>query len=93
MKTSKTSTALISVTDKSGLDTLAAALRGAGVRIIASSGTKAYLEGVGKSVNVSVHIERIRAVDPDLQTIYQPFTISVDKAWVGEEGIYFFSIP
>lgn len=47
MKTSKTSTALISVTDKSGLDTLAAALHDAGVRIIASSGTKAYLEKAG----------------------------------------------
>jgi phosphoribosylaminoimidazolecarboxamide formyltransferase / IMP cyclohydrolase len=42
-------TALISVTDKVGLPELAAALRDAGLVIIASSGTKAFLEAGGVS--------------------------------------------
>ena len=49
-KTLKASTALISVTDKSGLPELAAALAGLGVHIIASSGTRTFLEGKGIAV-------------------------------------------
>jgi phosphoribosylaminoimidazolecarboxamide formyltransferase/IMP cyclohydrolase len=40
-------TALISVTDKKGLDSFAKVLKGSGYSILASSGTKKYLEGVG----------------------------------------------
>ncbi len=46
----RTSTALVSVTDKAGLPELAAALRGAGLSIIASSGTKTFLEEKGIDV-------------------------------------------
>jgi len=46
----KTSTALVSVTDKTGLPELAAALRDAGVQLLASSGTKSFLESNGVSV-------------------------------------------
>jgi phosphoribosylaminoimidazolecarboxamide formyltransferase/IMP cyclohydrolase len=49
-KTLKASTALVSVTDKSGLPELAAALAGLGVHLIASSGTKTFLEGQGIAV-------------------------------------------
>ncbi|MGD8414740.1 MAG: bifunctional phosphoribosylaminoimidazolecarboxamide formyltransferase/IMP cyclohydrolase, partial [Candidatus Latescibacterota bacterium] len=41
------STALISVTDKSGLDDLAAAFAKAGIHIVASSGTQKYLAEKG----------------------------------------------
>lgn len=41
------STALISVTDKSGLEELAAAFKDAGIRIVASSGTQKYLAEKG----------------------------------------------
>jgi phosphoribosylaminoimidazolecarboxamide formyltransferase/IMP cyclohydrolase len=41
------STALVSVTDKSGLAELAAAFREKGIHILASSGTKSFLEGEG----------------------------------------------
>ena len=47
MRVTETKTALISVTDKTGLDELARAMSDAGIRMIASSGTKAYLESVG----------------------------------------------
>jgi len=40
-------TALISVTDKNGLDNLAATLRSAGYTILSSSGTKKFLESKG----------------------------------------------
>jgi phosphoribosylaminoimidazolecarboxamide formyltransferase/IMP cyclohydrolase len=50
MKTEKASTALISVTDKSGLNKLAAALHEKGVHLIASSGTKTFLEKNNVSV-------------------------------------------
>jgi phosphoribosylaminoimidazolecarboxamide formyltransferase / IMP cyclohydrolase len=43
--------ALISVTDKSGLDGLAKALRRAGVEIFATSSTAAYLDTIGPPVN------------------------------------------
>jgi len=43
----KTSTALVSVTDKAGLDELGAAFKEAGIHILASSGTKAFFEGKG----------------------------------------------
>ena len=43
-QTMKMSTALISVTDKTGLPELAAALGRLGVHLIASSGTRAFLE-------------------------------------------------
>jgi phosphoribosylaminoimidazolecarboxamide formyltransferase/IMP cyclohydrolase len=46
----KASTALISVTDKKGLPELAAALAELGVHLIASSGTKTFLEGKGVAV-------------------------------------------
>ncbi|HET6348428.1 MAG TPA: bifunctional phosphoribosylaminoimidazolecarboxamide formyltransferase/IMP cyclohydrolase [Candidatus Krumholzibacteria bacterium] len=46
----KMSTALISVTDKSGLPELAAALAGRGIHLIASSGTRAFLEERGIAV-------------------------------------------
>ncbi len=46
-KTLKASTALISVTDKTGLAELAGALNQQGIHLIASSGTKAYLEERG----------------------------------------------
>ena len=44
------STALISVTDKTGLPELAAALSARGIHLIASSGTRAFLEEQGMSV-------------------------------------------
>lgn len=44
------STALISVTDKSGLRELAAALSARGIHLIASSGTRAFLEAEGLKV-------------------------------------------
>lgn len=47
MKALQTSTALISVTDKTGLAELAAALNEKGIRILASSGTQSYLAGEG----------------------------------------------
>lgn len=52
MKTTKmkTSTALVSVTDKTGLPELATALRDAGVQLLASSGTKSFLESNGVAV-------------------------------------------
>jgi phosphoribosylaminoimidazolecarboxamide formyltransferase/IMP cyclohydrolase len=52
MKTAKTktSTALVSVTDKTGLTELAIALRDAGVQLLASSGTKSFLESNGVAV-------------------------------------------
>jgi len=43
----KSSTALISVTDKSGLEDLAAAFSKAGIHIVASSGTQKYLADKG----------------------------------------------
>ena len=43
----RTATALVSVTDKEGLAELASALRDAGLAIIASSGTKTFLESQG----------------------------------------------
>jgi phosphoribosylaminoimidazolecarboxamide formyltransferase / IMP cyclohydrolase len=46
-KTLKATTALISVTDKTGLETLAKALVDQGLTLIASSGTKAFLEKKG----------------------------------------------
>ena len=46
----KMSTALISVTDKTGLPELAAALSARGIHLIASSGTRAFLEEQGMSV-------------------------------------------
>jgi phosphoribosylaminoimidazolecarboxamide formyltransferase/IMP cyclohydrolase len=46
----KASTALISVTDKTGLPELAAALSARGIHLIASSGTRAFLEEQGMSV-------------------------------------------
>jgi phosphoribosylaminoimidazolecarboxamide formyltransferase/IMP cyclohydrolase len=46
-KTMKMSTALISVTDKTGLPELAAALAERGIHLIASSGTRAFLEERG----------------------------------------------
>jgi phosphoribosylaminoimidazolecarboxamide formyltransferase/IMP cyclohydrolase len=46
-KTLKAVTALVSVTDKSGLEELAGAFAACGVQIIASSGTKAFLESNG----------------------------------------------
>jgi phosphoribosylaminoimidazolecarboxamide formyltransferase / IMP cyclohydrolase len=49
-KTMKMSTALISVTDKTGLPELAAALSQLGVHLIASSGTRAFLEEKGIGV-------------------------------------------
>jgi len=51
-KTAKThtATALVSVTDKEGLTELALALRDAGLAIIASSGTKTFLEEKGVEV-------------------------------------------
>ena len=49
-KTLKAVTALVSVTDKSGLAELAAAFAECGVQIIASSGTKAFLESSGIAV-------------------------------------------
>ncbi len=49
-KPARNRTALISVTDKSGLAEVAAALRHAGLSIIASSGTKAFLEEKGIAV-------------------------------------------
>jgi AICAR transformylase/IMP cyclohydrolase PurH len=42
-KATKTSTALVSVTDKTGLAELAAALHDAGVQLLAASGTKSFL--------------------------------------------------
>ena len=45
-----TATALVSVTDKAGLPELAAALADAGLAIIASSGTKTFLEEKGIAV-------------------------------------------
>jgi phosphoribosylaminoimidazolecarboxamide formyltransferase/IMP cyclohydrolase len=54
-KTLKASTALISVTDKTGLPELAAALNEKGIHLIASSGTKAFLEEHG------VRVEEISA--------------------------------
>lgn len=52
MKTAKTKTsiALVSVTDKTGLSELAAAFREGGVQLLASSGTKAFLESNGVAV-------------------------------------------
>jgi phosphoribosylaminoimidazolecarboxamide formyltransferase/IMP cyclohydrolase len=47
VKALKTSTALVSVTDKSGLADLAAAFNEIGIHILASSGTKAFLAGKG----------------------------------------------
>ena len=47
MKSPRTSTALISVTDKTGLAGLAAAFRERGIRILASSGTQSFLSGEG----------------------------------------------
>ncbi len=49
-KTLKASTALISVTDKTGLAELAAVLCEQGIHLIASSGTKAFLEEKGVAV-------------------------------------------
>ncbi|HEU4364371.1 MAG TPA: bifunctional phosphoribosylaminoimidazolecarboxamide formyltransferase/IMP cyclohydrolase [Candidatus Krumholzibacteria bacterium] len=49
-KTLKASTALISVTDKTGLAELGAALNDRGIRLIASSGTKTFLEAKGVPV-------------------------------------------
>jgi len=49
-KTLKGSTALVSVTDKAGLADLAAAFDRAGVRLIGSSGTRAFLEEKGLAV-------------------------------------------
>lgn len=49
-KPALTATALVSVTDKAGLAELAAALRDAGLSIIASSGTKTFLEEKGIAV-------------------------------------------
>ncbi|HEX5131563.1 MAG TPA: bifunctional phosphoribosylaminoimidazolecarboxamide formyltransferase/IMP cyclohydrolase, partial [Candidatus Krumholzibacteria bacterium] len=49
-KTMRASTALISVTDKSGLAALAAALHEQGVRLIASSGTQRFLGEKGLEV-------------------------------------------
>ena len=46
----KMSTALISVTDKTGLPELAAALSARGIHLIASSGTRAFLEEQGMAV-------------------------------------------
>ena len=46
----RSATALVSVTDKAGLAELAAALRDAGLSIIASSGTKTFLESKGIAV-------------------------------------------
>ncbi len=46
----QTATALVSVTDKAGLAELALALRDAGLSIIASSGTKTFLEEKGIAV-------------------------------------------
>ncbi|MCI0451862.1 MAG: bifunctional phosphoribosylaminoimidazolecarboxamide formyltransferase/IMP cyclohydrolase [Candidatus Latescibacteria bacterium] len=46
----KNRTALVSVTDKAGLPDLAAALRDAGLSLIASSGTKTFLEEKGLAV-------------------------------------------
>ena len=46
----KASTALISVTDKTGLPELAAALSERGIHLIASSGTRAFLEERGVAV-------------------------------------------
>jgi phosphoribosylaminoimidazolecarboxamide formyltransferase/IMP cyclohydrolase len=46
----KASTALISVTDKTGLAELGAALSEQGIHLIASSGSKTFLEGKGVSV-------------------------------------------
>jgi len=46
-RTPKASTALISVTDKTGLPEIAAALNEKGIHLIASSGTKAFLEENG----------------------------------------------
>jgi len=49
-QTMKMSTALISVTDKTGLPELAAALSARGIHLIASSGTRAFLEEQGMAV-------------------------------------------
>jgi phosphoribosylaminoimidazolecarboxamide formyltransferase/IMP cyclohydrolase len=49
-KTLKATTALVSVTDKTGLPELAAALNRKGIHLIASSGTKAFLEEHGVAV-------------------------------------------
>lgn len=49
-KPAQKATALVSVTDKAGLAELAAALRDAGLAIIASSGTKTFLEEKGIAV-------------------------------------------
>ncbi len=56
MKALKTATALVSVTDKSGLVELGAAFKEVGIRILASSGTKTFLEGEG------IEAEEISAV-------------------------------
>jgi phosphoribosylaminoimidazolecarboxamide formyltransferase/IMP cyclohydrolase len=47
VKSLKTSTALVSVTDKTGLDELGAAFQELGIHVLASSGTQAFLEGKG----------------------------------------------
>ncbi|MCH7548335.1 MAG: hypothetical protein IH969_02155, partial [Candidatus Krumholzibacteriota bacterium] len=78
MKALKTATALVSVTDKSGLVELGAAFKEVGIRILASSGTKTFLEGEGiEAEEISARGQRLfdrieRLSAPTVAVIHGP---------------------
>ena len=71
MKTLKTSTALLSVTDKTGLFELAAFFKELGVHMLTSSGTRAFLEGKGiASEEISAYTESPEILGGRVKTLH-----------------------
>ncbi len=64
-------TAIISVTDKTGLLPLARALKKRGVRILSSSGTKRFLEEAGiDAVEIAAYTESAELLDGRVKTLH-----------------------
>jgi len=71
MKTLKTSTALLSVTDKTGLAELAAVFKELGIHMLASSGTRAFLSGEGiASEEISAYTESPEILGGRVKTLH-----------------------